>query len=617
MKKVVAVLTALAMVLVAAAALLMPSSTASAASPGDSPQNPIVVGSVAEVPAGSVEDAVSTYNTPAACDTTRSWVHVKPAVNEVSHQEYRHKRDVPAVTELSHQEYKYKKVVPAYKTETRKATKTYTPGKDGKDEVSHNEWTVEKRTRTFVPGSAEVREYRFPKETRVWIPEVKEVKEYTFDKFKQYQKARWKKVNGVWVYDNAISYGYTGSYGWRDAGFAPVTNTTGVLPTAPGPVRGNYIHSNNGEWYYTTFYEYRKIGERVVTQGVAAHWGPWTSAGYTAWGPSQTPPANTDTVRYGPVESRVKTPAVPDSYTPWSAWVAYGNNPYLSDPQLPANTDTREYRKFGPVKVVDSAAVPATPGSWSAWTPQLDFTGGWTGAEPTTPPVKTGSGTYAPLTWTQTREVRDPANDTVVFYNNGDWTRDVLGSPWVKYDEKKVIDREAVPAYTEYYVDATTVTRDVNVAAWVREASIAGWTQFEERTVVDSAALPEVRTYYAWSDGKVCEVVTPPPTPEPPVVTPPTPEPPKDKVKPSAKIRANCSGSVAYVMNNKKSNVDVTYRYLRNGNVSKVTVDAGEKKFFVKKAKAGSFAWIKVKGMDTVKTRVPGPCHVPHAGFRK
>lgn len=211
------------------------------AAPGDSPQEPIVVSSPAEVPAGAVEDSVSTYDTPGACDTTRSWVSTKP----------------------------------------------------GTSEVSHNEWTAEQRSRTFTPA-------------------VTEVKEYTYDKYVQRQKARW---NGN-TYIGPISANYPGSYTWRDAGFDPVVNTTGVAPTAPGPVRGEFIHNNGGTWYFTLFYEYRLIGTRVVRA------------------------------------------AQPESYGPWSAWSAYGSNPYRTEPVLPANTSTREYRKSGPVKVIDSAATP-------------------------------------------------------------------------------------------------------------------------------------------------------------------------------------------------------------------------------------------------------------------
>lgn len=292
-------------------------------------------------------------------------------------------------------------------------TRSWVSTKPGTNAVTHQEWRVESRTRTNSPYT-----------------------EREYDKKVQYQKARW---NGN-TYIGPISYDYDRTtYRWRDYGLASVWGTS--APTAPGPVRGNYIHNYDGTWYYTTFYEYQPTG-------------------------------NTRTVNV---------------YGNWSAWTAYGNNPYLSDPTLPANTSTKEYRKFGPV------------------------------------------------------------------------------------------------------------------------------------TVVDSAATSPVVTYYAWSDGKVCDVVTTPPTPtpEPPVVTPPTPQPPKDVLKPKAKIRSSCTGDVAYQFDNSKSDVAVTYKFLRNGKVVKNKVAAGGFEQKIKPAKAGSLAWIKAEGMKTVKTRVPGHCNVPHAGYRQ
>lgn len=159
---------------------LVAAGSASAA-PGDTPETPIVLTSLADLPAG----AVATGSSVNACATTTTYSATTPAVIETTRTEYRYSRVVPAVTEI---------------------------------------------------------------------------REYTFDKFVQRQKARWVGTR----YDNAISLNYPGSYSWRDAGFDPVVNTTGATPTAPGPVRGEFIHNSNGTWYFTLFYEYRKISERIV-----------------------------------------------------------------------------------------------------------------------------------------------------------------------------------------------------------------------------------------------------------------------------------------------------------------------------------------------------------------
>lgn len=195
-KTLFAVLIAL---LVAAGTFMFSSPSSAVGDPGTTPDNPIVLASLADAPEG----AVQTGQTTEACATTTTFTKTVPAVAETFRTEYRFKRSIPAQAEVSHKVYSYKKTTPA----------------------------------------------------------VKEVKEYTFDKFVQRQKAKW---NGN-TYVGPISPNYSGSYTWRDAGFAPVTNTTGVLPTAPGPVRGEFIHNSNGTWYYTLFYEYRKISERVVT----------------------------------------------------------------------------------------------------------------------------------------------------------------------------------------------------------------------------------------------------------------------------------------------------------------------------------------------------------------
>jgi hypothetical protein len=531
-----AILAVLTTIAVVAVLLFVPTQGANATT-GSSVADPIVVTNVTDVPAGAVEDNPSTYVTANECDTTRSWVHTKPAVSEVSHQEYRFYRDVP----------------PTYRTDNRSAKKVYTPGKDAK---------------------VAVLEYRFPKETRVWVPEVKEVKVYSYKKtvqdfktrywFAKYTHTKEKPKNGSW-----------GAYGpWTK--WLPETHTSWEWSTTPlgSPQKhGEGTYSNGTRWYREWQAQYTGRSEqvpngshdefsgertttlgspwvllsgypKVTTQGVPAHWGDWTPAGYTDWGPSSVKPVDTDTTRYGAVESHEKT-----------------------------------------------AAVPATSGVWGPWTPQLDYLDGWEDVQPkpVTPPVMSGSGTYAPLVWEQTRTVVD------------------------------------VDGYTEYYVSGEPASRNAADASWEKDAVLTGWTQFDERKVVDSAAQPEVRTYYAWTDGKECEVVTPTPTPTvtvtpvPPVVTPTPPvvEPPVKVKKPHAKIRANCTGRVAYSLDNTKSNAKVTFKYLRNGKVTKVTVKAGKSKFFVKKAKARSVAWIKAKGMKTVKTRVPGACHVPHSGYRK
>lgn len=478
-------------------------SSPATAAPGESPANPVVVASPSDVPAGAVEDNPSTYNTPAACDTTRSWVSTKPATDEVSHQEYQYKRDVPAVTE-----------------------------------ISHNEWTAEQRSRTKTTVDDYKTQYHFAKftrtKTRTYIPGTPEVK-----------AQHYSLAGGSWNSNATPAFPNPG------APFKWVANTKsephGNEATYPADSTGQ--HYTGAPGHTNWFYFQKAVPAKPGTYSDWSAWSTWTKwtpETHTSWEDSPTPLGvpqfhgqgtysdGTQWYREWQAQFDGQTRQVKvgshTEYSAWSAWTAYGNNPYLSDPTLPANSDVREYRKSGPVKV---------------------------------------------------------------------------------------IDRAAVPGYTEYYTGGTP-SRNAADAAWVRDTAIQGWTRFAERKVVDHAATPEVKTYYAWTDGKVCDVVTPPPTPTPtpPVVTPPTPQPPKDKVKPSVKIRANCAGDVAYVANNKRSNVEVPFKYLNDGKVKTFSVKAGKKKVITEKAANNSVVWIKTKG-DVAKTVVPGNCFVPHAGLRK
>ena len=146
----VALVAAGAPVLLAAG--MSPASAADAAA-GSTPGNPIQVTSPSAVPAGSTQ----TGSTTSACATTTTWTHTVPAGAETFHAEYRYRRDVATT----------------YKTETRSATKQYTPGRDAVAPTQENE-------------------YR---------------------QYKKKQKARWDGANST-IYSGVISWGYTGSYDW-------------------------------------------------------------------------------------------------------------------------------------------------------------------------------------------------------------------------------------------------------------------------------------------------------------------------------------------------------------------------------------------------------------------
>ncbi|MCW2834414.1 MAG: hypothetical protein JWN68_2367 [Nocardioides sp.] len=460
---------------------LVLSSASADSGAGSTPENPIQVASPSAVPAGSTQ----TGSTTTDCATTTTWTHTVPAVAETFHSEYRYKRDIPAVAEVNHQEYRW----PLLK-------RTYTPAQA---EVSHNEWTAEQRTRTNTPTT-----------------------EYEWDKKVQYQKARWSGN----TYIGPISYDYDNTtYRWRDYGLAPVWTSTATAPTAPGPGRGNLIHRYNGEWYYTTFYEYQRTG-------------------------------STRTV---------------NNYGAWSAWTSYGNNPYLSDPTLPANTTTKEYRKSGPVKVVDKQAVPASFSPWVA-----DGYSPWStnSADPADPDGQTGD--------------TNPANLRMV------------GSP---REQKTVVDSAAIPGYTEYYVAGGAPSPDAAAASWIREPALAGWTRFQERSVSNNDAKPAVVTYYAYNDQKVCETPAPAPTPTTEVLG-------QQQGKATGRLYTSCQRTVRVTMRNNSTRA-VAYKVVVGQKVTTVRVKAESTRRFTTTGANRAVAKLMLGNKVLAKKRIPGSCGVP------
>lgn len=104
--------------------------TAAGTEPGSSPDNPIVVSSLDQIPAEAALTAVKNDD----CSTTTTGVLTVPGNEETSHQEFRFLREVPAVDEVSHTEYLYQREVVDYKTQyhfrkfTHTKERTYTEG---------------------------------------------------------------------------------------------------------------------------------------------------------------------------------------------------------------------------------------------------------------------------------------------------------------------------------------------------------------------------------------------------------------------------------------------------------------------------------------------------------
>jgi hypothetical protein len=379
---------------------------------GDSASNPIVVTNPSEVPQGAVEDGVSTYLTPAECDTTRSWVLTVPATEDQTHDEYKYKREF----------YDY-------------------------EEVWHYEWGVDERTRT----ATEVEDFKT---------------QYHFRKFTQERTRTWVKavagVDEVWANfsPNSFNRPFTGPPNWP-FDWRGTWQVHDDIPNGHEGPNGVYQKgSGNGSWYYRV---------NGVT-GVPAHWSEWSA--YGAW-----------------------TPWVPETHTSWEDSDAPLGVPQHHSGGGPNDNYERQWQAMfdGQTRQVKIGSHTEY-GEWSEWTP---------------------------ISWNLTVEPTLDPNTDVVEYR--------------KVGPIKVVDEPAEEGYTEYYVEGSEPSRDIEDASWITGVPEGeNWEQFDERTVVDVKGTPEVVTYYAWTDGKVCEVTTPTPTPTPePPVTTPTPEPPVTPVPPT------------------------------------------------------------------------------------
>jgi hypothetical protein len=410
--------------------------------PGTSPENPIVVTDPAEVPEGAVEDEVSTYETPEACDTTRSWVLTIPANEETSHEEFRFLKEVPAVEEQSHTEYQIKRYV------------------DAVEEVSHTEYRFPIDQRTYTPGQQETshQEYKYKKSVKDYKTENK----YMYRKYvKGYFENRQGQNKGSFAYEL-----YSPVNGWSgelhhegEWGQESATDGTGGHNDTTGyNYDGNRKHSTN--------YEYRKselIDTRQVENGSHYEYSDWTTEVRGA------PWVKTDERKV------VDSETVPPSFGPWSfkeftPWV-------LSD-TLPADPDTQDgednllnllrVRADGmeSKKVVTTEAVD---GYWVYYTNPGESTN-----EADAAWILASEGLGAPWVNHAERTVVDvEAVDAYTLYY-------VLGGePSLSSEDASWLLAEQAPG--------------------------EGWTQFDQRTVMHGDGTPEVVTYYAYTDGAECE----------------------------------------------------------------------------------------------------------------
>jgi hypothetical protein len=464
--------------------------------PGTNAANPIVVKNLTDVPQGAVQDTVSTFQTDAKCDTTKSWV--LPGRDAVTHSEGQYLRVVPGEDAVTHQEYRVRKLVETtYTDEQRSAVKEYTPGADAKDAVTHQVYSYKKSVADYTT------QYQFAT--------------YTRTRSRSYCEGTPAGPDLWWNWSPNHSTGpqdYTPSFPDDDRGTwqgphengGPMADTYGTFETSDG--NSPFFHREHG------------------TPGTDGYWSEWSA--YGPW-----------TLREPMTHESWQDSDSPLGESALDAQWKDGDTEYYRVWQARSTGDTRQVQTGAhdvftgeitqtldapwvllsgyPRTVTDSAAVPATPGTWSGWLPEpLDTLDGWVGEEPATPDVIMGSADRSDLTWSQARTVVDVPEHYVYYVKGGEpslneadasWLlgSEGPGAPWVNFDERTVVDQAAVPEYTEYYVAGGEPSRNAADASWVTRSPGESWTLFDERVVTDVVAVAPV--FYAWSDNAPCEVV--------------------------------------------------------------------------------------------------------------
>ena len=191
------------------------------------------------------------------------------------------------------------------------------------------------------------------------------------------------------------------------------------------------------------------------------------------------------------------------------------------------------FRKFTHTKTRPPHGQWSEYGPWTPWVPETHES--WQDSDaPLGAPEYHGSGTYQNGTqwyreWQaqfdgETRQVEDGTH-----LETTDWVTEApAGDGWVQIDERKVVDVEAVPGYTEYFVLDGAPSQNEADASWIQSDQLPaneGWMQFDERTVVDTEESPDVVTDYVYNDGVTCDKPTPPKhhTPPSPPASPDVP----------------------------------------------------------------------------------------------
>lgn len=138
-------------------------------------------------------------------------------------------------------------------------------------------------------------------------------------------------------------------------------------------------------------------------------------------------------------------------------------------------------------------------GHWGDWNKTYNSHQSWQdSSDPLGTPQPHRDGQWQARWDGETREIEDGTHT-----EQSGWTTEILTDPWVKINERDVSNEDGytIPGYTEFYVNGgtTSLTEDDSEGSdqWTEDDVDATWTQIDERKVVDKEAVPprtEIRT---------------------------------------------------------------------------------------------------------------------------
>lgn len=390
--------------------------------PGSSPDNPIVVTALDQVPMG----AVKTGSTVTDCATTTTWTLTIPATADSSHQEFRYLRNVPAVQEQSHQEwgseertrefrpaqdevshlvYSYRKLVTDYKTQyhfskyTHTKTRTYTQGTEAVDHWWNWSPNHTEGPQNYIPDFPVDNPTGEPRGT--WQgPHVNGGPMQ--DTFGTFQTGGG---NSPFFHREHISDAVEGGWGpWSDFGpwtqWTPVTHESWEDSDTPLGVPQFHGSGQDGNTQWYREWQARFDGQtRQVENGSHFEYsGEITDIRDGVW-----------LLLEGYPKKVVDQTSLPEFFGPWSEWTTLDEG-LLSEPELPSNTLTHQYRVTGPVTVVDVEAAD-------------------------------GYTEYYVLGGSPSRNMADAS-----------WIRaEQAPEGWTQFDSRTVVDKQGTPAVVTYY----------------------------------------------------------------------------------------------------------------------------------------------------------------------